>query len=169
MASEDVMGRHEMIVVAVGQRANHRVSVGAGGQARQVFADEQAGHFGSGGLELAANFRRGVGFEVEGIEVARGAGEEDDDDGLRFAAGRGPGPLAGGRDRRQQGGEAEPQQSCVADLEPFAAIEAGVVAGVDGGSRRHGATSFQAGWAWRTGQLEQVGPPSPRGFRLSER
>ena len=50
------------------------------GQQRQMFANPDAVHAGSDRLELAANFRRRVGLEIEAIELRHAAGSKNIDD-----------------------------------------------------------------------------------------
>ncbi len=86
VAGEDVVRGDEVVVLAVRQRPDDGVLVRSRRELRQVFADEQAGSLRRDGLELAANLVRRVRLRVERLEVARRAGEEDDDDRLRLLA-----------------------------------------------------------------------------------
>ena len=90
-----------------------------------MLADLHAGHLGGDRLELAAHLRRGVRLEVERVDVAGAAGEEDEDHRLRprppragRTPGRGNGPVG------QEGGQADPEQARVADLQEFAPRDA---------------------------------------------
>ena len=125
MAGQDVMRGNEVIVFAMRQRADDGVLVGAGGEARQMFADLHAGPLSGGDrLELAADLGGCVGLEVEHVDVARRAGEEDEDHRLRLPR----------RFRRGRSGvwgamrQADAQQARVADLQRFAAGDADAMA-----------------------------------------
>jgi hypothetical protein len=87
MAGEDVAGVVVGVVAADG--ADEGQPVHARGEARQVFAESQAFHGGRDGAIGAADFRRGVGLGVEGLELAPAAEEEQADDRLRLANGSG--------------------------------------------------------------------------------
>ena len=71
----------ERIVPTFGadQRANDRKLVHHGGHARHHLADLDTGHIRVDGIELAANFRRRIGFQIEHILMRRSAGQEDHD------------------------------------------------------------------------------------------
>ena len=83
---EIVMRRHEMIVLAMGQRTNHGIFVSSRRQPRQVFAHVQPRHASRGGRELAANLRGSFGLHVERVEMAGRAGEEHDNNRFRRAS-----------------------------------------------------------------------------------
>jgi len=97
--------------------------IGAGSQARQVFANVDAGELRGDGAEFAADLRRGVRLHVEGIEMTGAAGEEDDDDRFR-AMGRRRGLGARSEDRRQP----QAEQTAVTCLQHLAAGQAHTVA-----------------------------------------
>ena len=84
-ARQHVMRRQQMVVFAMGQRANEGTAMHPLGQPRQVFADLQARHRRRDRLELAANLGRRVRLHVERVVMARRPGEKDDDDRLGFA------------------------------------------------------------------------------------
>jgi hypothetical protein len=90
--------------VAIG-RADDGADDGAAvhhvGELGQHFADLQAGNFCVDGRELAADFSRGLGLEVEQILMGGSAAEEDVDD--RLVSRR----FSGGRFQTIQSGEAE--------------------------------------------------------------
>jgi lipase chaperone LimK len=72
-------------VAAVRHAADERVLVGLLREHRQQFADLDAADIGRDGLfERAGVVGAGVGFRVEGVDVARAAPEPDLDDGFRL-------------------------------------------------------------------------------------
>jgi hypothetical protein len=80
MPGQEPMGSARMLAPFVVQAAQNRVLVGALREARQQFADVDAGDVGTDGTKVAANLTRGVRLEVEGFEMARSAvGPEEDD------------------------------------------------------------------------------------------
>ena len=136
---QDVMRGHQVIVVTVRQGADEGVLMSPCGEARQVLADVQPGRGGGDWLKLAANLGRRPGLHVERVVMARRAGQKDDDDGLRA---RRRGTARAGRFSRlgptgQTRGEPDTEQRGGADLQPFAAAEAGGMFVEGGGRRRH--------------------------------
>ena len=80
MSGEHVMGGDEMIVFAVCQGADQGEPVGPRGQTGQMLANPQAGHARGNGQEFAPNLGGRVWLGVEGVQMARRPGEEDEDD-----------------------------------------------------------------------------------------
>ena len=87
IAGQNVVRGDEMIVLAMRHRANDGVLVGARGETRQMLGHQQSRRLRRGRLELAAQLRRRVGFEIKRIEMAGRPREEDNDDGLPFSRG----------------------------------------------------------------------------------
>src|SRR5205814_1201301 len=72
---------------AVGHRADERTLVHHPRELRQMLADLQPRHIRGNGLELPANFRRGIHLQVEDVLVRRSARQEHHDHRLvRFAS-----------------------------------------------------------------------------------
>jgi hypothetical protein len=72
-----------MIDVIVGDAADDGIAIGQPGESGEMFADARADGGGGGGAKFAANFLRGVGLGIEGIELADAAAGEDEQDGAR--------------------------------------------------------------------------------------
>ena len=70
-----------MVPHRVMQAANERGAIEDPREARQMFADADAGNGRADGAVLAANLGRRVRLGVERVEVARAAVEEDEDAG----------------------------------------------------------------------------------------
>ena len=79
VASQDVVGGHQMVSLAVGKAAHQGVLVGAGGKARQVLADRQSRQTRGNRPEFSTDFRRRIRLHVEHIDMAGAAREEDED------------------------------------------------------------------------------------------
>src|SRR5438067_624468 len=84
MAGQDMVRGDKVIVVAVGQRTDECGPVHAGRESRQMLADLDAWHFCRDWLEVAAHLEGSIRLEVEHVEMAGRAGEEDDDDRFRL-------------------------------------------------------------------------------------
>src|SRR5205807_571757 len=69
-----------VVEVVVADAAGDGVQVGQAGEARQVFADLEAGDRRGDGSEGAADLFRGVGLGVPGVELTLAAAGEDDED-----------------------------------------------------------------------------------------
>ena len=99
MTRQQVMRGHQVVIISMRQRPHHGVFIRAGGQLRQVLANQKSRHFAGHGPKLAPNLRRGIGLHVKSIQLAGRAGEKDDDDRfwlLRRSFGRPcPGPQDG--------------------------------------------------------------------------
>src|SRR5581483_9201915 len=97
VAGEYMMRGDKMIVLAMSQRADQGISVGASGEARQMLANVEARHLGSDGLELAPDLRGRIRLHVKRIEVARSTRQENQDDGLWLPGTSSVGPPRGRR------------------------------------------------------------------------
>ena len=71
-----------VVPLAADEGADDRQPIHHAGQPRQMLADLDAGDTGGDRLELAADFGRRVGFEIDHVLMRRPAGQEDHDDGL---------------------------------------------------------------------------------------
>ncbi len=89
-----------VLVAQTDQRTQQNELVHAAGQARQQFADLDAGHVGGDRFELAAHFRRRVWLEIERILMGQTAGQVHHDDGALRRAG--PRALFGAEQIRQR-------------------------------------------------------------------
>src|SRR5207249_731074 len=106
----------------------------------------QAGDAGADGLERAADLGRGVGLEVEQVQVARPAvGPEQNDGEVLAERAPLPGVLLGGEQARQAGRDAADQraETEAADLEPAASVQRSGAGRVWGGG--HEAASCGTG------------------------
>ena len=116
VAGQDVMGRDEVVVVAVRQRPNDRVRLSAP-RASEVFAGQQPRRPRGDRPVLAANLGGRIGLGVERLQVAGRTGEEDDDERFRLL-GRAT-SVGAGKARK-----AEPEQPGITDLKHLAARNA---------------------------------------------
>ena len=121
---QHVVGRHQVIVVLVGQRANDRVAIGTGRQVRQVFADAVTGNLCGDRIEVTPDLGGRPGFHVERLVVTGRAGQEHDHDLFRRArhsvGGRFGRSCRRGCPTGQCPGHPQPQQARITDLEKFA-------------------------------------------------
>ena len=126
MPGQDVMSGHEVVVFPMRQRPHHRVLVGPRRQPRQMLADHEPGNARGNGPKFAANLRRRIRLRVEHIEMARRAGEKNEDHRLRRPRGR-RGALRRHGPLSQQRRQAHPEQARVADLQHLATRDADAV------------------------------------------
>ena len=83
MTRQDMMRRHQMIVVFVRQASDQRILVSARCEPRQVFTDLSSRDRSGNGIELAPNLLWRVRFHVEGVVMADRPCAEDNDQRLR--------------------------------------------------------------------------------------
>src|ERR1700732_2252259 len=79
VAGQDMMRGDQVIVLVMRKRADERILIRARRQAWQMFADNEARDLRRNRLEFSAQLGRCVRLHVERIEVAGGAGQENDD------------------------------------------------------------------------------------------
>ena len=131
MPGEHVMISAAVVGISMGEGANLGELLHDAGDAREVFADSNAGEVGGDGAEVAADVGGSVGLEVEGVDGAQAALEEDVDEGEVGGNGFGGGVGGGVGLQLQETGEAERQadEAGGAEAEEVASIRAGTGAG----------------------------------------
>ena len=85
ITGESQISADGMIVIAMVDRSDNGILIGQLGQPGQMLGDGDSRHARSSRFELAANFARGIRFQIPNIEVRRPAVIEDDDTGLGFS------------------------------------------------------------------------------------
>ena len=120
MPGEELVRRVEVVRMPVRERPHDGQPIGARGEPRQVLAERDAGRLRGDRLELAADLGRRVGLQVERVELARPAGQEDQDHRLR-PPGR---SRLRGRSPREQAVDPQAEEPGEADLEELAAGDA---------------------------------------------
>ena len=118
-----------MFVVNAAERADQREFIADGREFRHEMADLHPRHVGGNRMEFAANLRRRIGLEIEGVDMRRTALQIDIDDRVivhRAGRGRRFGPQQIGQSQISQAETADAQGADPEKISPRDAIAKGL-------------------------------------------
>ncbi len=96
MACLQVVAGRAVVVIRMAHRPDDAELVRDSGRPRQVLTDPQPGRAAGDRAERSADGVRGLGFQIEGLELARAAEQKQEDDGASFGRPNGGRVFCGG-------------------------------------------------------------------------
>ena len=145
-AGQHAVRGQEVVRLGVRERTDDGKPVGPCGEVRQMLGEPDPRNVRVDRLEFAADLGGRVGLRIEHVEMAGAAGEEDQHDRLGLAAAVRRRRRAGRL--RQEAGEADAEQTGIADLQDLAPSQSGSVP-------VHGALLFELHGRGRRRQVKE--------------